>query len=291
MVPFLVNSLVLASLYALLGVGFVVLYRASRIINLAHGELMMLGGFFTFVIASVIPGQAILAIAGALFLAAFLGAFIYLVLLRPMIGQPIVSAIMVTIGISILLRGLATLAWGPRMRSLNVALGIRNLPHLLPGGITISTFELATIVVAIVFLGGLLLFFKYVRQGIQMRAVAENALLASQRGINIFLVFVLAWIIAILSSTAAGILYSSNVRLDPEIGFIGLKALAVPIVGGMDSLVGLIPAALTIALLEIAFLTFISSQVSESVPLIILLIVLLIRPWGLFGTKEEIERV
>lgn len=291
MVQFGVNVIVLASIYALLGIGFVILYRASRVINLAHGEFMMLGGYIVFFLASVIHGSPALAFIGAIIISVLLGAFIYLVLLRPMIGQPIVSTIMVTIGISILLRGLATLTWGPTIRSLSVTTGIRNSPIFLPMGITVSTYELATVIMAVLFLSGLLLFLKYIRQGIQMRAVAENALLASQRGINIFAVFVIAWSIAIVSATVAGILYGSNVRLDPEIGFLGLKALAVPIVGGMDSLTGLIPAALIVALLEVFFLTYVSPQVSESIPLILLLIVLLIRPWGLMGTKEEIERV
>jgi len=252
---------------------------------------MMFSGYIVLVMASLIPDNAVLIFAGSFIFAALLGTFIYLVLLRPMIGQPVVSAIMVTIGISILMRGLATMIWGPKLRSLDVATGIPNVPLSLPGGIIISTFELLTIIVAILFMLGLFLFLKYVRQGIQMRAVAENALLAAQRGINIYFVFVLAWIIAIVSATIAGILYGSNVRLDPEIGFIALKALAVPIVGGMDSLLGLIPAALIVALVEIIFMTYISTQLSETVPLIILLIVLLLRPWGLFGTKEELGRV
>lgn len=291
MAQFGVNILALASLYVLLGVGFVILYRASRIINLAHGELMMFSGYIVFVLASLIQGNTVLIFIGAFIFAALLGAFIYMVFLRPMIGQPIVSAIMVTIGISILMRGLATLIWGPKLRSLDVAIGIPNIPRSLPGGITMSTFELLTIIVAILFMVGLAFFLKYVRQGIQMRAVAENALLAAQRGINIYFVFALAWIIAIVSATIAGILYGSNVRLDPEIGFIALKALAVPIVGGMDSLLGLFPAALIVALAEIFFMTYVSTQMSEAVPLIILLLVLLLRPWGLFGTKEELERV
>lgn len=291
MAQFSVNVLVLASLYALLGVGFVILYRASRVINLAHGEIMMLGGYIVYVLSSIFPGNASLAFIGAFIVAGLLGAFIYMVLLRPMIGQPVVSTIMVTIGISILLRGLATLIWGPTIRSLSITTGISNSPISLPGGIIISKYELATVILAAIFLGGLFLFLKYVRQGIQMRAVAENPLLAAQRGINIYFVFVLAWGIAILSATVAGILYGSNVRLDPEIGFLGLKALAVPIVGGMDSLAGLIPAALIVALLEVTMLTYVSAQVSEAVPLILLLVVLLIRPWGLLGTKEEIQRV
>ncbi len=291
MAQFAVNVVALASLYVLLGVGFVILYRASRIINLAHGELMMFSGYIVFVLASLFPGNAVLIFIGAFVFAALLGAFIYSVFLRPMIGQPVVSAIMVTIGISILMRGLATLIWGPKLRSLDVATGIRNIPRSFPGGITMSTFEVLTIIVAILFMVGLSMFLKYVRQGIQMRAVAENALLAAQRGINIYFVFALAWIIAIVSATIAGILYGSNVRLDPEIGFIALKALAVPIVGGMDSLLGLFPAALIVALAEVLFMTYVSTQMSEAVPLIILLLVLLLRPWGLFGTKEELERV
>jgi len=288
---FVFHVVVLSSIYCLLGAGYVLLYRASRIVNLAYGEFVMLGGYFAFTLATLMPGQASLAILGAFIISFLTGGIIYWVLMRPMIGQPIGSAIIVTIGLSIAFRGIATLIWGSTPRYLGPVLNIENEPHFFPANIVLSTLDLATIATAIAFLGGMILFLKYVRVGVHMRAVAENPLLAAQRGINIFWVFILVWGISLVGATAAGILYGSNMKLDPEIGLIGLKALAVPIIGGMDSLFGLIPAALLVALFEIGVMKYLDPHWSEVIPLILLLFVLLLRPWGLFGIKEEIERV
>jgi branched-chain amino acid transport system permease protein len=127
--------------------------------------------------------------------------------------------------------------------------------------------------------------------GIRMRAAGERPLLASQRGINFHGVFALSWALAAFTGAIAGMLYASNVRLEPSLGILGLRAFAVALVGGLDSLGGVIPAALLVAAVEVASVRWGNPLLSDVSPFVCLLVMLLIRPWGLFGTKEELERV
>ena len=288
---FVAQVVALAAFYALVAAGFVLIYRSSHILNLAHGELMMLGAYLVFVMApwwaEFLWGGILLALLSCF----LLGYVLYFLLMRPLIGQPIIAAVMVTIAASSILRGLASLIWSPQQRYLGVTLGIRNVPHDVLPGVSLSTYDIATIVTSVVYVGGILLFLKFSRLGIRMRAAAENPLLASQRGINIYAIFALAWSIAIVGAAAAGVLYGGNSRIDPEMGIIGIKALVVPLVGGMDSMWGVIPGALLVALAEFLVSKYIDPGLSEIIPMVIMLLVLIARPWGLFGTKEQIERV
>ncbi len=288
---FFSNTMVLMALYALLGSGFVVVYRASRVLNFAHGELMMLGGYFALVLAPMFPGQIWVAIPIALAISFALGGIIYVLAMYRMIGQPIFAAIIVTIGLSILLRGLATLIWLPDFQYLTVSYGIDNTSHAMPWGARMGTFDLAIIGAAVVYLGFLFLFYRYTRVGYQMRAAAENPTLASQRRINIYFLFALAWSLATVGASLAGILHGANGLLTPELGMVGLMAFAVPLVGGMDSMLGVIPGAVLVGFTQNLAMRSPWPKVGIAAPMLVLLAVLLIRPWGLFGTKEEIERV
>ena len=291
-VQFLAESVALAAFYAIVGAGFVLIYRSSRIVNLAHGDLMMLGGYLAFAFVPLFPpalawGGLLLALIGSF----VLGYALYFLIMRPLIGQPVVAALMVTIGVSSMLEGLATLIWTPQTQLLAVTLNIANDPHRLWSGVVLSTYDLATIVCAVIYVGAIIVFLKFSRVGVQMRAAAENPILASQRGINVFSIFALTWSIAILGATMAGVLFGGNNRLAPDIGVVGLTAMTVPLVGGMDSMWGLIPASLMVALAEHAVSTYIDPALSDIIPMAIMLLVLIARPWGLFGTKEEIQRV
>ena len=288
---FFSNTMVLMALYALLGSGFVVVYRASRVLNFAHGELMMLGGYFALVLAPMFPGQIWVAIPIALAISFALGGIIYVLAMYRMIGQPIFAAIIVTIGLSILLRGLATLIWLPDFQYLTVSYGIDNTSHAMPWGARMGTFDLAIIGAAVVYLGFLFLFYRYTRVGYQMRAAAENPTLASQRRINIYFLFALAWSLATVGASLAGILHGANGLLTPELGMVGLMAFAVPLVGGMDSMLGVIPGAVLVGFTQNLAMRSPWPKVGIAAPMLVLLAVLLVRPWGLFGTKEEIERV
>jgi len=291
MAQVLATTLVVASLYALLAAGYVLVYRASRVLNLAQGDMLTLGGYLLFAVAANEGGGPVLAIPAAAALAALTGFLIYLVLMRPMAGHPVFAAVLVTVTLGILLRAAIVLVFTDQIRHPAQLLGVGNPPRRLPGGAVVSTFDVLTVLTAAALFAGLFLFLRLSLLGIQMRAAGERALLASQRGIDFHRLFALAWALAALSGALAGILYSSNVRLEPSLDVLGLKAFAVALVGGLDSLGGVIPAAILVALIEVLTVRYGNPLLSDVSPFLCLLAMLLLRPWGLFGTKEELERV
>lgn len=285
------TAVVLASFYALLGAGYVLVYRATRVLNLAQGDLMTLGGYLLFSVAVTVPGAPALAIPLAAALAALAGFLIYRVLMRPMAGHPIFAAVLITMTLGILLRAAIVLVYTDQLRHPIGLLGLTNPPRPLPGGAVVSTFDLLTVLTAALLFAGLFLFLRLSPIGIQMRAAGERALLAAQRGINFHLIFALAWALASFAGALAGMLYANNVRLEPSLDVLGLKAFAVALVGGLDSLGGVLPAALLVALVEVLSVRYGDPLLADVSPFLCLLAMLLVRPWGLFGTKEELERV
>jgi len=288
---FWINVVVLASTYALLAAGYVLIYRASRVLNLAHGELMMLSAYLLFALAGALPHQPLLTIPLTLLIAAGLGVATYYLLIRPLAGRPLFSAVLVTVALGIMLQGLVVLVWTPRVQYPAVALGITNQPHQLPGGGVISTLDALTVLVALALFGLLAAFFRYSRLGVQMLAAAENPLLVAQRGIDFHRLFAVAWGLAIATAALAGVLYTLTNRLEGTVALVGLKAFPVALVGGLGSLTGALPAALLVALAEAAAIQYVDPLLSNVAPFLVLLIALLVRPWGLFGTPEELERV
>jgi len=291
MTQVLATTLVVASLYALLGAGYVLVYRASRVLNLAQGDLLTLGGYLLFAVTATVGAVPAVAVPLAIALSALTGFVIYQVLIRPMAGHPVFAAVLVTVTLGILLRAGIVLVFTDRIRHPLPMLGWSNPPIALPGGTVVSAFDLATFATAVVVFGALFAFLRCSPIGIQMRAAGERALLASQRGINFQFVFALAWALAALCGGLAGMLYACNVRLEPSLDVLGLKAFAVALVGGLDSLAGVIPAALIVAGIEVLSVRYGDPLLSDVSPFLCLLAMLLIRPWGLLGTREELDRV
>ena len=282
----------LAATYMLIGAGYVVVYRASRVLNFAHGGLLMLGAYFALTLAvNLLPGRPIVVIIISIVLSFGLGLAVYRLLVQPMVGQPVFVPIIVTIALYMFFEGLTILIWGASYRHILPPLGMQNRPLDLPLGLVFATFDAIMIVSCIAFLGGLFLFYRFTRVGVQMRGASENVLLAAQRGINVYFLFAVAWGIAGAGAGLAGTIYAANTNLHPGMGFVGIKAFPAAMVGGLDSLLGLIPGAFIIALSEAVVLRYINPLLANVMPMIILLLVLIIRPWGLFGTVEEIERV
>jgi len=291
MLQALATTLVVASLYALLGAGYVLVYRSSRVLNLAQGDLLTLGGYFVFALAATFPGLPAVSLPLAVLASALTGVLVYVVLMRPMAGHPIFAAVLVTITLGILLRAVIVFVFTDRTRHPLGNLGLTNPPRALPGGAVVSTFDLVMVATAVVLFVGLFVFLKLSPLGIQMRAAGERALLASQRGINFHGVFALSWALAACAGGLAGMIYASNVRLEPSLDVLGLRAFAVALVGGLDSLAGVIPAAIIVAAVEIMSVRYGNPLLSDVSPFLCLLLMLLVRPWGLFGTREELERV
>ncbi len=286
-----VNVVVLTALYSLICCGYVLIYKVSRVLNLAHGELMAMGGYFLFTSALWVGVHPMVAFVGACILSLVLGFLIYFFLMRFISGKSIFAGVLVTISLGILLRGLITLIWTAQALHPLEQLGLKNVSYTLMKGAVVSTFGLVTVVSSIVLYTGLFFGLKFTRWGLRMRAVGENPLLSSQRGIRLHLYYAISWAIAVFAAGFAGMIQACDSGLEPNLFVIGLKAFPVVLVGGLDSLAGVIPGALIVALAEILAINYISPEVSEAAPFFVLLCMLLVRPWGLFGTKEELDRV
>jgi len=290
MVISIIDIITMASTYAVIGTGLVIIYKTSRVINLAIGELFMLGPYF-IVTSSFVTGRGLLMVPLGLVLFILFGILIYLVVMRPAFGQPPIVGILLTAGLAIFLRGVAILVWGPQLCDIESALGVADRPYFLPGGLVVGLSDIVILATAVAVIGGLSLFLHFSQVGIRMRATAENSLLSAYRGINFNVIMLIAWGMLSLLMLMVGINYAVSVRLEPGISGVGLKALAVPLVGGLDSLGGVVPAAIIIAAVEYLTMRWISMELAQVSPYVIVIIVLMIKPWGLLGTHEEIERV
>ena len=290
-VQLVANIVVLASIYALLSVGYVIVYRVSRIMNLAHGELMMLGAYFFLTAASLFGGHALIAVPLALFLCLALGLVVYFALLRWMTGQSVLAAVLMTIALGTLLRGLAMLFWSPTQQYPGSLLGWSNPALALPGGARVSAADVALVATAAAVFLALYVFLRFTAFGIRMRAAGRNPLLAAQRGINLHRIYAMAWAISTLIAGAVGMLLSLNLGVDNTMAVIGLKAFPAALVGGLDSFLGALFGALIVATAEVILIQYVDPLLADVVPFFVLLAVLAVRPWGLLGSREQFDRV
>ena len=287
----LVNIVVLASIYALIACGYVLIYRVSRVLNLAHGELMMLGGYLLLATASLFAGQPLVAIGVAALLSLLVGILIYVLLMRKMAGEMVLAAVLTTVALGILVRGVVILVWSAQQQYPGEAMRLANPALALPGGGRISTFAAALVVANVLVYGALFLFLQYGRWGVRMRAAGQNALFAAQRGINLHAIYALAWGLSTFTGSIAGMLIALDSGLTNSMAVLGLKAFPVALVGGLDSLVGALCGAAIVAMAEIFSIQYVDPLLSDVVPFLVLIVALVVRPWGLFGTREELDRV
>ncbi len=283
--------MVLAAIYALIACGYVLIYRVSRVLNLAHGELMMLGAYLLVATASAFAASPLMAVVFAAVMSLAVGGMVYLFLMRRMTGETVLAAVLTTVALGILIRGLIVLFWSAQQQHPRAMLGWDNPVIVLPGDARISLYSALLIVATVIVYGGLFLFLRFGRWGIRMRAAGQNPLLAAQRGINLHAVFALAWGLSTFTGAIAGMLIALDSGLDSTMTMIGLKAFPAALVGGLDSLVGALIGALIIAGAEVGVIRFIDPLLADVVPFIVLIVMLVIRPWGLFGTREELDRV
>lgn len=286
----LVNILVLASIYALIACGYVIVYRASRVLNLAHGELMMLGAYGLNAVAGL-TGNPWVAFACALGMSALVGILVYAFLMRRMAGEMVLAAVLATVALGILLRGGIELVWSQAQLYPAAALGIKNVAIAVPGGARISIFGLALILSAATVYAALLLFLRFGRWGVRMRAAGQSPLLAAQRGLDLHKMYALAWALSTLIGSLAGMLIAMDSGLSGTMAIIGLKAFPAALVGGLDSLAGALIGSLIVAASEVLLIHYVDPLLSDVVPFVVLIAMLVVRPWGLFGTREELDRV
>ncbi|MCC6779966.1 MAG: branched-chain amino acid ABC transporter permease [Hyphomicrobiales bacterium] len=287
----IVNITVLAAIYALLACGYVLIYRVSRVMNMAHGELTMLGAYLLLTTASLFNGHPVTAIGAAVVLSIVVGVLVYVVLMRKMTGEMVLAAILTTIAIGILLRGAVVLIWSAAQQHPLQKLALTNPSIPLFGGARISACAALMVLMMALVYGALFIFIRFGRWGVRMRAAGQNPLLAAQRGVNLHAIYALAWGLSTLTGSIAGMLIALDSGLDQTMVVIGLKAFSPALVGGLDSLIGALIGAFIVAGAEVLAIHYIDPLLSDVVPFLVLIAMLVVRPWGLFGTREELDRV
>ncbi|MGD9536875.1 MAG: branched-chain amino acid ABC transporter permease [Alphaproteobacteria bacterium] len=280
-------GLAVGGVYALIAVGYVLIYRSTRVVNFAHGNVMMFGAYFYYSFAGLLGLHWAPALLLTLAAAALFGAGLERLVLRPLIGRPAIAVCMITVGVAVTLHGLAQLIWSAEDFF---------LPALLPqepiviGGMFIPGNTFYGFLVALGAIAAFLAIFRFTRSGVAMRATAADQVAATTMGINVPAMFSLAWIYASVSAALAGIVVGSMATLNPSLGLIGLSVLAVVILGGLDSVLGAIVAGLIVGWIESVTGFYAGAAFKDVVPFLVLLAILVVRPHGLFGTPE-IERL
>ncbi|GAA1745753.1 branched-chain amino acid ABC transporter permease [Aeromicrobium alkaliterrae] len=291
----IVNGLGQGSVYALLALGYVMIYKATKVISFAQPALMVVGGLFTYHFTREFGLPFWIGMALAVLCGAAVGMIVERLALRPMIGKPVFTLAIITIGIDIVLRILANRYIGVQSKIVTYPDGTRI--HEV-GGITISSQRLGLIAVTVVTVVALALFFRYTRYGLAMRATAIDQETAMAQGIRIGIVFALAWAIAGgLAAIAGTFVAAGTAGMDQNTWIIALKALPAIIIGGLDSIPGAVVGGLMVGVVEAVTATYqpdvagwLGNNFSLVAPYALMLVVLLVRPYGLFGTKE-VERV
>lgn len=296
--PFLIEDsltgLMTGGVYALIGVGIVLVFRATQVFNFAHGAVVMFGAYFYYSVnlgleALELGPWAIYAIAlpATLVLASLFGMALERFLMRPMLGEHVFSMIMITIGLISVLEGGASLIWKtdarypPELASLNI---------VELWGVFINTQMVWSFVISLVVFGIIVFLFQKSRAGVAMRATASDQSTAYAMGINVPAVFASAWVVAAATGALAGVLIAPVNSLTPGLATIGLSVIAVVILGGVDSVIGVFVAGLIVGWLEAVTNHYLGGEAKDLVPYVVVLAIIIIRPYGLFGTTD-IDRV
>jgi branched-chain amino acid transport system permease protein len=285
------NGLLVGLMYSLVALGFVLIFKATSIINFAQGDLVMFAGYIAAVLLSI-QGMTMWIMVPLLVVAMVaLGFVLERGILRPMVGQPIVSVIMVTIGLSFALQGLVSIFWGASTREL--PLPVRFDPYVI-GPVFISPINLLAAGIAIVFLIGFGLFFTRSRLGVAMRAVADDQQASMVVGIRVPRVFALSWGISGMAAAAGGLIWGNMLGVDTLLALVGLKVFPVVILGGLDSIAGAIVGGLIMGAVESLAAGYLDPYVGggtkDFIPYVLMILVLFVKPYGFFG-HETIERV
>jgi branched-chain amino acid transport system permease protein len=273
-------------IYALLGMGIVLVYRTSRILNIAGGELAIFIGYLVAI--AIEHGMPFpIAVPVGMGAAVALGLAIFWLTIRRVMGEPPHVGLMLTVGIATILNGLMIVLFGG---------GMIAIPSGLPAFMTIGSLRLPTpdVVAAIgawLSIAAIALIYQLTNLGLQMRAVAERVMLSAQRGLNVDRTVALSWMIGVLAVGSAGILHGERALVALSASVIGISALIACLIGGMDSLKGVVLAALIVAATENFTALYIDPRYVLIAPVAILLLILGVRPWGFFGTVEELRRV
>jgi branched-chain amino acid transport system permease protein len=287
-----ISGFALGMVYALIAIGFVIILKCSKAFNIAQGQFVMIGGYlgFTFLVTFHLPVWA--SMLAAIAVAIIMGLLIERLTLRPLVGQPVLAVIMMTIALATVLDGLATLIWGGEYKTYH---GVLPTITVNVGELSIPPETTMGVIVSIVVVALLMLFFRYTRTGLEMMATAEDEQVVQSAGIKVTTVYALSWAIACIVGVIGGIILGGVSGVMIPLSEIGLKAFAVVLLGGINSIGGAIVAGIIVGVLENISAGYLDpllpgGGLASVFPFIIIIIVLIFRPYGLFGLAE-IERI
>jgi len=275
------NGLAVGCIYGLIALGFVLIYKATELVNFAQGDLMMLGAFtcYMFIVWYGVGYWPAFALAVAII--GLFGAALDGLILRRVIGQPQFAVVMLTIGLGAIFRSFASMTWGTEIYTLPTPFSAR---QTMVGGVSVS-HEYVSIIIGTVILCALLyVFFTHTRLGVAMQAASQNQLAAYYMGIPVKRLFSLIWAISAGVAAIAGVLLAPVSLIDINLGFIGLKAFAAAVLGGFGSIPGALAGGLTIGVIELFSGAYLPQGFKDVAAYVVLLIVLVVRPQGMFGT-------
>jgi len=286
---FFLSGLSMGSIYALIALGFVLIYKSTSILNLAQGEFLMVGAYICLSMTLDFGLNFVASFMLTMVFSLILGLAVERLALRPLIGEPIISVIMVTLGLTYILRGIVIMLWGNDIRQFNI---FPEEPIDL-WGVRLTYLYVWSMGISLILLTFFAIFFKYARTGIFLRAVADHQTASQSMGISVRRAFAISWCIAAVVSSIGGILVGNIGGVGVGLSYIGLKVLPAVIFGGLDSILGAIIGGLVVGILEFLSAGYLDPYIpaiNEVFPFIVLVLVLMIKPYGLFGI-EEIERV
>jgi branched-chain amino acid transport system permease protein len=279
-VQLLISGLATGSIYALVALGFVLVYKSTDVFNFAHGNLMMLGAYFavTTLTTFALPfGVSIIVVLAA---AAVVGVLIQVVLMKPLVGQPLLIPVMVTVALALIIRSAVAIIWGTQDRVYDSPLP----EHVFDlWGVRVAAIDLIVIAASLVVMLLFALFFRRSSLGLHMRATADNPEAALLTGIDTNRVFMVAFGLAVMLAALGGMLLANVHVVSLTFGEVGLLALPAAVIGGLTSIPGAVVGGLLVGVLEKLAAGYIATNAQEVVVYSVLLLVILIRPYGLLG--------
>jgi branched-chain amino acid transport system permease protein len=292
LIQLLANGLIVGTLYGVVAMSFVLIYKATQVVNFAQGELLLIGAWVCWWLLTKYQLPFYLGMPITLVFMLIFGVALQVIVLRPMIGEPVISVIMVTIGLSTVFQAAMKWIFGTNLQPFPPIFETQTMNVL---SLQIQTVYLMSLVVSVAMMGAMAWFFHSSKYGLAMRATAFNQQVAQSLGISVKTVFAMAWAISAVLSAVAGVIVAVVNGVSAGLSGYGIKVFPAVILGGLDSIAGAVLGGIIIGLLE-NLAHFVDSQylhwgnLYEIAPFYVLIIILMIKPYGLFGTKD-IERI
>lgn len=280
------SGVAIGAIYGLIAMGFAVIYKATGLANFAQGEMSMITAYIAWTISTTLSGNVFVVVAGSIVVAILLGLAIERFIMRPMLGEPIFSTVLVTIGVAVVLRSLITLVWDAYPHALNLGVG-RDVVNM--AGVSLRGAQIASVLTLLAVMGAFYLFFRFSKIGVAMRAVAADDRTALLMGVSAARIHAIAWACSSTIAGIAGVLLALVYDLSPAMFQIGLKSFPASILGGLDSVIGSGFGGILIGVAENLAGGYVGSGLKDVAGFLMIIVILMVQPFGLFGEREIVR--